>query len=124
MDSSYLEAKQKAEHHINAQAFFISRVMEASPDIIHIADLHSGTVVYINKMMLQELGYAAEDIRTRGLDKKFNELYHPDDLEHVNEFKSKIATADDDELVEMEARVKARNGSWQWIRTRAKIFQR
>jgi PAS domain S-box-containing protein len=112
------------EQHINAQAFFISRVIDASPDAIHIVNIQSGTTVYINRMLLEELGYTPEDIRTRQLEKKIVELYHSDDVEKLSTFRSDIARAGDDEIVEMEARIKSRTGHWQWIKTRAKIFQR
>jgi PAS domain S-box-containing protein len=114
----------KVYPHVVAQADFISRVMDASPDIIYIANIHTGTTVYINKVLLTELGYSSEEIRTSQLEKKFSSLYHPDDLETVADFKNRLLDATDEATVEFEARMKAQNGAWQWIRTRGKVFQR
>jgi PAS domain S-box-containing protein len=116
--------QKSAEDHIAAQANFISRVIDASPDMIHIVNIQTGTTVYINRMILSELGYSTEEIRISQLEKKFIELYHPDDIEEVVRFKDRILSATDDEVAEFDARLKAKNGSWQWIRTRAKVFAR
>jgi PAS domain S-box-containing protein len=124
MEETNIYAYEKAEQHINAQAFFIARVMDMSPDCIHIVNIGTGTTVYINKMLLNELGYSAEDIRLEQLDKNFQVLYHEDDVKNLQEFKEKISSATDDQIVEMEARVRAANNTWQWIKTQAKVFQR
>jgi PAS domain S-box-containing protein len=115
---------EKAQLHIKAQSDFISRVIDASPDIIHITNIHSGTTVYINRILLHELGYANEDIRINQLEKNFDSLCHTDDTEGLEKFKASICLANDDEVIDVEMRLKANNGSWQWIRTRAKVFQR
>jgi PAS domain S-box-containing protein len=124
MEETNIYAYQKAEQHIHAQAFFIARVMDMSPDCIHIVNIETGTTVYINKMLLNELGYSPEDIRLEQLDKNFHILYHEDDLKNLQEFKEKISSATDDQIVEMEGRVRAANNTWQWIKTKAKVFQR
>jgi PAS domain S-box-containing protein len=114
----------RTEKQIQAQTDFISRVLDASPDIIHITNISSNTTVYINKMLLNELGYDSNDIRAGQLGANVEQLYHPDDIEHVAKFRDDISKSADDEIVEMEARLKAKNGSWQWFRTRAKVFKR
>jgi PAS domain S-box-containing protein len=124
MEEANIYAYHKAEQHINAQAFFIARIMDMSPDCIHIVNIETGTTIYINKMLLNELGYSAEDIRLEQLDKNFHILYHQDDLKNVQEFKEKISLATDDQIVEMEGRVRAADNTWQWIKTQAKVFQR
>jgi|GEM_PF-4077462 len=118
------DSKKGTEDHILAQANFISRVMETSPDVIHIVNITTGTTVYINKMLLSELGYSSEEIRTRQLEKTSDALYHPEDVPAVELFRTQIASASDEETIHMEARLKAHNGTWQWFRTRAKVFQR
>jgi PAS domain S-box-containing protein len=114
----------KVEEQINAQAFFISRIIETSPDMIHIVNMRTGTTVYVNKMLLSELGYSKEDVRIKQLDKSFKDLYHPDDLAVFEQFNREIEQASDDATPEVEVRIKAKDGTWQWIRTRAKVFQR
>jgi PAS domain S-box-containing protein len=109
---------------ILAQAKFISRVMDATPDIIYIVNISTGTIVYINRVLLNDLGYSAEEIRLSQLENRIDELYHPDDLSRVIEYKDAILKASDADVIECEARMKARNGSWQWIRTRGKVFGR
>jgi PAS domain S-box-containing protein len=119
-----LSTTRKVEEQVNAQAFFISRIIETSPDMIHIVNMHTGTTVYVNKMLLAELGYSKEDIRVKQLDRKLTDLYHPDDLLMFEEFNREIEQASDDAIPEVEIRIKAKDGTWQWIRTRAKVFQR
>jgi PAS domain S-box-containing protein len=122
MENLLISEQRQAQ--ILAQAKFISRVMDASPDTIHIVNIITGTTVYINKVLLNDLGYSAEEIRMSQLEKKINELYHPDDLDRVNDFKENILKASDEDAIECEARMKARNGTWQWLRTRGKVFER
>jgi PAS domain S-box-containing protein len=119
-----LSTALKAEEQINAQAFFISRIIETSPDMIHIVNMRTGTTVYVNKMLLAELGYSKDDIRLKQLDRKLTDLYHSDDLSAFEQFTREIEEASDDAIPEVEIRVKANEGMWQWIRTRAKVFQR
>jgi PAS domain S-box-containing protein len=114
----------RAQKHIQAQAFFISRIMDISPDIIHIVNIRTGTTVYVNKMLLTELGYTPDNIRLQQLEKNFVMLYHPDDVAKVEEFNEAISKAGDDVILELEVRVKAKNNSWQWFKTRAKIFEK
>jgi PAS domain S-box-containing protein len=114
----------RAQRLIRAQTDFISRVIDASPDIINITNIHSGTRVYLNKVLLIELGYTREDIRVNALEQNFESLYHPEDQDALQKFKAAIARAADEEIVETESRLKAKTGNWQWIRMRAKVFQR
>jgi PAS domain S-box-containing protein len=119
-----LQTVLKVEEQVSAQAFFISRIIETSPDMIHIVNMQTGTTVYVNKMLLTELGYSKEDIRLKQLDRKLADIYHPEDLLMFEQFNREIENASDDAIPEVEIRVKAKDGTWQWIRTRAKVFQR
>jgi signal transduction histidine kinase/ActR/RegA family two-component response regulator len=124
MNTAYTDPTKKAEHRISAQALLISRIMDTSPDIIHIGNIRTGTQIYINKMLLTELEYSSEDIRLKQLEKNLEQLCHTDDVVTLGEFKKAIALATDDQVIETQLRLKAKNGSWQWIRTVAKIFAR
>jgi PAS domain S-box-containing protein len=113
----------KAERHIEAQASFISKIIAASPDIISVIDILSGTTVYINRMLLTELGYNTQDIRERQLEKNLKSLCHRDDLLKWLQFDSDIRNCGD-EVPEFEARLKTKAGAWQWFRFRGSVLQR
>jgi PAS domain S-box-containing protein len=106
---------EQAHKHIQAQAFFISRIMDISPDVIYIVNIQTGTTVYVNKMLLTELGYTAENIRLGQLEKNIRTLYHPEDLEKTQEFYRTISIADDELIVVLDVRVKSKNNSWLWF---------
>jgi PAS domain S-box-containing protein len=109
---------------LHQQSSWIRRVVEATPDIIQIVNLESGKAAYVNKMLLEELGYPFEEIKKIEDEKSMLNLVHPDDVKKIDDFRAKFESVSDDEILEVEARVLAKNKSWQWFKTRGKIFER
>jgi PAS domain S-box-containing protein len=106
-----ISAISDSHKHIEQQANVVSRVIEATPDIVQIVHVDSGRSVYLNRMLLEELGYSFQEIKKREIEKSTIELFHPDDRPIIEDFQLRLASATDDIMLEAEARIKNSAGA-------------
>ncbi len=102
---------------------FLTRIAEASPLIIYVFDLVCRRNIYINRIIARDLGYFPEEIQQMG-DQFLSRLLHPDDLARVPSLLARWDTAKDDEIFEIEYRMRHRDGSWHWFIGRDTVFAR
>jgi signal transduction histidine kinase len=101
-----------------------TKVIESSPDIIQIVNMHSGRSTYINRMLLEELQYPFGEIKRIENEGSLDQLIHPADADLYHTFLAQIGSAADDDTIETEIRWRAFHGGWMWFRTRARVFGR
>jgi PAS domain S-box-containing protein len=83
-------------------------------------DLESGAAIY-DERWAGMLGYSMDEIdETQAF---FESLVHPDDLPRVKAVLASHAQGETD-LMTLDLRMKARDGSWRWIHDRGKIMER
>lgn len=104
------------------QQLFIERVVHATPDIIFVYDLGAKRQLYLNRAVEESLGYSQAQILA--MENPTAVLIHPDDQESHQKFIAGFNAARDGELRECEHRVRAANGTYRWILTRAGVFAR
>lgn len=116
--------EQKTAHQQLIETLRFKQQLEAtSPDVILIINLNNFSVRYINKDIFPEAGMTVERIKGTPL-QNILPFIHPKDREKIIGFHRKLLKSKDDEIQEIELRLKLRNKSWEWFCVRGKIFQR
>ncbi|MBP1750552.1 MAG: signal transduction histidine kinase, partial [Deltaproteobacteria bacterium] len=115
--------RKKMEKKLLEQEHFLSSVVNTSPAIVYVYDLETRSNIYTNDGIGKILGYMPAEAQAMGVE-LFTRLIHPEDLQSVIEFQSKIQYTADDEMQEHEHRVRHADGSWRVLRTRERPFLR
>ncbi|MGL6136604.1 MAG: PAS domain S-box protein, partial [Planktothrix sp.] len=115
--------RKKAELELQESQWFIQQITDAIPNILYIYDLVESCNIYVNQEIMKVLGYTPEQTLEKGSN-LLSELIHPDDYIRLAKHYQKIATANDDEILEFEYRIKDLQGNWHWLVSRDKIFAR
>ena len=118
-----ITARREAEEALTQSRHFIQSVAEASPNILYVYDLLERCNVYSNREAGTTLGFTPEIIQQMGSN-FMPEIAHPEDLPRVAAYHANFATAQDGEIREIEYRMRHRDGSWRWLRSRDTVFNR
>lgn len=102
---------------------FQTAIVDTVPAIIYIYDLESRSIHEVNRIVEQILGYSAQEIQAMG-EELFQNLAHPDDLKIIEDHHDKLAAAPDTEILEVEFRMKDRQGCWHFLRSYDRSFRR
>lgn len=108
---------------LNESYYFISRILDTTPNFIYIHDIVENRNVYANREVWNFLGYSCEQIKAFGSSLMRN-ILHPDDARAVMEHHARFRTIGDNEILEIEYRMKQANGEWRWLRSRDILFSR
>ncbi|MEC4986084.1 MAG: diguanylate cyclase [Oscillatoria sp. PMC 1068.18] len=113
----------KAEEALQESQLFCKKIAETIPSILYIYDLSTDCNVYINHSVNELLGYSPEKIKGMG---KFMlpELIHPEDIERVKQHLQECQNLEDNQLYEIEYRIKDAQGRWHWLCSREVVFER
>jgi len=101
----------------------LSTILNEAPDIIYVADLQTRSIVYINARVEEILGLREDEIYKKGFD-FFPDLVHPDDYLKRMDQMSSLANQTNGEMIEIEARMQVKDGSFHWFRIGERIFNR
>jgi len=102
---------------------FVSRVTDASPDMLYVFDLLEQRNVWANRALTSVLGYDREGIDRMG-GNLFAETLHPEDLARYPGHVARIVALADGEVAEFEYRMRRSDGEWRWLRSRDMVFRR
>jgi PAS domain S-box-containing protein len=101
---------------------FAQQIFEVSPSVIYIYDTRRRETVFVNRSIVDELGY---DPAQGAQGEEFaRSLMHPDDLQSFLTFLNRTADLRDDETSTFECRMLHSSGDWYWIHSRNKVFAR
>ena len=120
--------RQQAEHELADSQRLLSRITATMPNAVYVVDLSAndgrGGFVYANRLLPDILGYAHLPRKERE-DVGFVIKYmHPDDVPAWMDQLQAIASQKDDEVAQIEFRIRAADGAWRWIRSWSMIFNR
>ncbi|OCR02224.1 histidine kinase [Oscillatoriales cyanobacterium USR001] len=115
--------RKQAEAALRESQRFAQHIAEASPNILYIYDLIEQQNIYINRQIGEILGYTPEEIQKMGAT-LFSNLMHPEDFAKLNEYQQKIENSNDRNIFEIDYRMKHRDGSWRWLKSRDAVFAR
>jgi PAS domain S-box-containing protein len=115
--------RKKAEMALKESQYLIERITEASPDILYIYDLQEKCNVYTNREITRLLGYSPAEIQSMGAE-LLPQIAHPDDLPKMSDYHANFATANDEDIREIEYRMRDRQGNWHWFLSHDTVFIR
>jgi len=118
-----LRELQEIEIELRESKRFIEQVISHSPQLLYIFEPTTGSNIYLNGQSVDILGYTPEEIKARGV-KFFLDVLHPDDLYLLERNLNYWQNAADGEVLTTEWRMKHKNGSWRWLRSRDVVFAR
>lgn len=102
---------------------FKQQLVRTSPETIAILNLNNQNVRYINKDIYPEEGLTKERILGTPI-VEIIPYVHPRDRERVLEFHKKILKSADDDVHDIEVRLKLKGNLWEWFSVRGKVFHR
>lgn len=102
---------------------FIQQVADTTPSILYVHDLIEKRNIYMNRAVTSVLGYSRKEIQRMGT-ALVQQLWHPDDIELIRQHYQKCATLQDNEVLEIEFRVRDCRSEWHWLRSRDTVFFR
>ncbi|MBY5310156.1 PAS domain S-box protein, partial [Aphanizomenon flos-aquae CCAP 1446/1C] len=115
--------RKTTEIALKESQYLIQRITEASPDILYIYDLREKRNVYVNREIAQLLGYSPAEIQSMGSE-LFLQTIHPDDISKIADYHARFATAKDEDILEIEYRMRDRQGNWHWFVSHDTVFSR
>ncbi len=108
---------------LDASQRLTQSIIDTSPTVIYIYNLHLHQTVYLSAQAAGMLGYTDAEFKKFGADLAI-QLMHPADRRQRTNYFQWFSTVADDEIVESEYRMQHKNGEWRWFVSRDTIFQR
>lgn len=105
------------------QRRLLEQIANTTPNVLYLYDTTAQRYVYVNRQILDILGYSQEDARAFSL-QHWMDRTHPEDLSGFMRHLVRYATAKDADLLEYEFRMRHANGQWRWLHLRERVFAR
>ena len=115
--------RKRSEEALQHSRNLVQNILETTPNLIYIYDIKTRRNVYSNSRILQILGYSPEEIKSRG-DRLFVTLLHPEDFTKVAAHHDQLASALNEQVCELEYRMRHVDGNWVTMRSLDKPFTR
>lgn len=125
MTSLALESQERkqAEAALQSSRRWVQQIADASPGILYLYDLQHRRNLYVNRTIVDLLGYSAAEIRA--MDQNlFQNLMHPEDVAGLSDYYAQMAIGNEGDVFEIEYRMKHRSGHWLWLVSRDTVFSR
>ena len=119
-----ISSRKEAEKTIRENQDFNESLLKTSPNIIYVHDLNKKRNVYNNNGGVKILGYSKQELIDFG--DRFISLYmHPDDYKtYTNKTIERYGIMKDGEVIDLEYRIRYKNGNYRWLHSRETIFKR
>lgn len=102
---------------------FIQKITDTIPLAIYIYDIVDNKNIYTNKNIFEKLGYTSQEVLQMG-NNLFPNLLHPDDFNKLQSYINRFDRAKDNDVLELEYRMKDKNGNFRWLHSWDVIFSR
>jgi PAS domain S-box-containing protein len=99
------------------------KILTASLNGLYIYDLDEDSPSFINPEYTRITGFCLSDIKVIG-GRNFWTLVHPEDQSAVMEHVKQVLHSGDDEIQEIECRLKNKDSRWVWVLARNSVFSR
>lgn len=102
---------------------FISAVLNTTPNLLYVHSLVTNRNIFINDQIERLSGHTAAEFQALG-EESFESLLHPLDQDGLRAHYNRLRLAGDDEVLEYEFRFRHKDGSWRWLSSRDRVFNR
>lgn len=123
MANFYTIRRDRVTSALKSSRHFIEQITHNTPDLIFVLDLEEEEIVFVNKRVEDLFGVNEEVVYKMG-PAIFKQFVHPDDLIKRAEHVEKCLQLEDDEILELELRLKLKDGNYNWFRIRDVVFKR
>jgi PAS domain S-box-containing protein len=113
----------EGEKKIQEGRHLLEQTTAATPDAITIFDLEKKEPAYLNNCLASWLGYTTDELMEMGFDGRL-QMIDPRGRKDLQAFNEGMLSAEDGETKTVEYRVKTKEGTYIWVRNRAKVFKR
>jgi PAS domain S-box-containing protein len=103
---------------------FIRQVAETSPDFIYVYDLIEEKNIYLNRNLLQTLGYSSDHSSQLSSPFILFKLVHPEDKSLIKSQIDSLRNAPDTHVSDLTYRICDADNKVRWFRDRATVFKR
>ncbi|MBE9099568.1 response regulator [filamentous cyanobacterium LEGE 07170] len=100
---------------------FIQRILETTPNLLYLIDLVEQRLAFINRQVMDILGYPAHQIQSMSTDDLL-EMVHPEDRETLVSHRTELTQFKGNDVLELEFRARHASGAWRWLRVHETIF--
>jgi len=114
--------KQEQEALVMSQ-HFVKRILDTSPNIIYILDLHRSRIRYMNSEFRVILGHPVEDF-TNSTFEFFLSHVHSEDHSNLAQHLHALQSIKEGEVLEIEYRFRSARNDWRWLKGRETLFSR
>ena len=118
-----ITARKQAEEELRKSKHLIERIANASPNLWYIYDHIEKRNVYANREIAAVLGYTPQEMQAMG-SALLPTIVHPDDFARFPLHLKKWETATDDDILEIEYRIRNAKGEWRTLLTLETVFER
>ncbi|KOY53076.1 chemotaxis protein CheB [Polaribacter dokdonensis] len=114
---------KKLESTLAEKNKFLEKVLEVTPNILYIFNQQTQSNEYANKDLFKQLGYSSLEIQAMGSD-MLNKIMYPEDLPRLINHFDNIKNSKEGEILEVEYRVKHKDGSYRWLLSLDTVFEK
>jgi len=114
--------RKRAEEELKEKEQFLERLAELNPAVISVNDLKNNRQIYSSRSGMSVLGYDLTQIQDQ---RKFLEsIFFPGDLNKMIAAIADLRKAKDNQIRDIEVRIKAADGRWRWLQIVYVVFKR
>jgi PAS domain S-box-containing protein len=121
--ASIVLERDRAEKRLREQQRFIESITTASPLLLFVYDFEKQEVVYRNRSLARELGYAESEAEQLDNDRTLP-LMHPEDRARLPSLRDRWKNVRDGEVLELDLRFRHANGEYHWFVVHDTVFRR
>ncbi|TAG92181.1 MAG: PAS domain S-box protein [Oscillatoriales cyanobacterium] len=118
-----IEERKRIEAELRESKRWLSAIIKNNPNVLYVYDLIEHRNNYLNREIYSDLGYTLEEIRQMP-GALIPKLIHPDDFFIFSAHMKEIEQAKDGENLELEYRLRHKNGEYSWFFSRDTVFAR
>lgn len=115
--------RKKESQQLEETIRFKQQLITTSPETVIIINLNSYTVRYINKDIYPEENLTKESIQGMPIGNILPYI-HPRDREKIMNLHKKLLKSSEDDIYDLDLRMKFDDLEWEWFSVRGKIFHR
>ncbi|MFD2255805.1 PAS domain S-box protein [Luteolibacter algae] len=113
----------KAQTELETQRLFIERMTSVMPSVLYVFNLETRRSVWANRPIGKALGYSDQEVHEMGPD-FLSDILHPEDGPLFSAHYKRLALAADGERLDIDYRLKHRDGTWRWFQSHDTPFTR
>ncbi|WP_036477772.1 diguanylate cyclase [Myxosarcina sp. GI1] len=118
-----LNILNRANEDLQKSTKFNEKITNLTPNLLYIFDLESNHYIYSNRFIEKFLSYASS--KNQNLDRSLLiKVLHHSDTELIEQHHEKLMNLENDDCLEIEYRIKDKQGVWHWLHSKDTIFER